>query len=123
MAVTDFKELVVDVTKALKDSAIEVTDEVEEIAVDVAKEAVKQLKEISPKKTGVYAKSWKIKKEKGELGKFSVTIYNQKKGYLTHLLEHGHAIHGGTGRAKAIPHISIAEKTAVEKFEKRLKRL
>lgn len=123
MAVTDFKELVVDVTKALKNSAIEVTDEVEEIAVDTGKEAVKQLKEISPKKTGVYAKSWKLKKEKGELGKFSVTVHNQKKGYLTHLLEHGHAIHGGTGRAKAIPHISVAEKTAVEKFEKRLGKL
>lgn len=123
MAVTDFKELVVDVTKALKDSAIEVTDEVEKIAVDVGKEAVKQLKEISPKKTGVYAKSWRLKKEKGELGKFSVTVYNQKKGYLTHLLEHGHAIHGGTGRAKAIPHISVAEKAAVEKIEKRLGKL
>ena len=123
MAVTDFKELVVDITKALKDSTIEVTDEVEKIAVGVGKEAVKQLKEISPKKTGVYAKSWKLKKEKGELGKFSVVVYNQKKGYLTHLLEHGHAIHGGTGRAKAIPHISVAEKAAIEKIEKRLGKL
>ena len=123
MAVTDFKELVVDITKALKDSTIEVTDEVEKIAVGVGKEAVKQLKEISPKKTGVYAKSWKLKKEKGELGKFSVVVYNQEKGYLTHLLEHGHAIHGGTGRAKAIPHISVAEKAAIEKIEKRLGKL
>ena len=123
MAVTDFKELVVDITKSLNNSAIEITDEVEKIAVSVGKEAVKQLKEISPKKTGVYAKSWKLKKEKGELGKFSVTVYNQKKGYLTHLLEHGHAIHGGTGRAKAIPHISVAEKAAIEKIEKRLGKL
>lgn len=123
MAVTDFKELVVDVTKALKDSTIEVTDEVEKIAVSVGKEAVKQLKEISPKKTGVYAESWKLKKEKGELGKFSVIVYNQKKGYLTHLLEHGHAIRGGTGRARAFPHISVAEKAAIEKIEKRLSKL
>lgn len=123
MAVTDFNELVVDITKAIKDSATEITDEVEKIFDEVGKDTVKWLKANSPKKTGIYAKSWKLKKEKGDLGKVSITVYNQKKGYLTHLLEHGHAIKNGKGRARAIPHISTAEKQAIEKVEKRMKKL
>lgn len=62
-----------------------------------------------------YRKGWATKTEKH--GDVETTIIHNKTDYqLTHLLEHGHAIAGGTGRTRAFPHIAPAEKYAAEKF-------
>lgn len=92
---------------------------IDEAAVEMAKEAVKELKRTSPKKTGEYAKSWKYKK----MSDGRVVIYN-KKYFLTHLLEHGHAITKGKRageRVEGRPHIEPVQKMISEKFPERVK--
>ena len=80
-------------------------------AAEVAKEAAQKLKQTSPKRQGKYARSWKVKQEKGRL-KVMVTVFSDKPEYrLTHLLEYGHAKRGG-GRVQGIEHIAPVEEWA-----------
>ena len=86
------------------------------LAVEVGKAgriALKSVRNGSPKKTGAYRKGWKLKTERQIINDdvASVTVYNQDRGYLTHLLENGHQKAGG-GRVAAIPHIKPAEEEA-----------
>lgn len=86
------------------------------LAVEVGKAgriALKSVRNGSPKKTGAYRKDWKLKTERQIINDdvASVTVYNQDRGYLTHLLENGHQKAGG-GRVAAIPHIKPAEEEA-----------
>lgn len=65
--------------------------------------------------TGKYSRGWKVKREKD-----GAVVYNASQPSLTHLLENGHdIIRNGqkVGRARAIPHISVAEEFANRKFE------
>lgn len=81
------------------------------VVPEVAKEAAKKLKQTSPKRQGKYARSWKVKQEKGRL-KVMATVYADKPEYrLTHLLEYGHAKRGG-GRVQGIEHIAPVEEWA-----------
>lgn len=91
----------------------------------VSKEALKRLKDTSPKEPGGgdYARGWAIRKD-GELG---AVLYNKVKPGLTHLLENGHLIKnqfGEFGRLAAIPHIKPVEEWAnaevVNEIERRL---
>lgn len=79
----------------------------------VSKEALKQLRNTSPKSPGggEYAKGWSLK----SIGQFETILYNKTKPGLTHLLERGHLIknqYGEYGRSKAIPHIKPVEEWA-----------
>jgi len=78
----------------------------------VGKEAVAKLKATSPKKTGDYAKGWRLKRERGSNGINDVTIHNATDYRLTHLLENGHVIRnkkGTYGRTSGIKHIAPVE--------------
>lgn len=78
----------------------------------VGKESVQKLKNGSPKKTGDYAKGWRLKRERGRNGINDVTIHNATDYHLTHLLENGHVIRnkkGTYGRAPAHKHIAPVE--------------
>lgn len=105
---------------ALKDIIKEYSKEVQDVVDDaipkVAKDAVKELKQTSPKRSGAYAASWTSQVEKGRLGDEAV-VYNKKYYMLTHLLEHGHAKVNG-GRVNGIPHIKPAEDHAGENLVK-----
>jgi hypothetical protein len=90
---------------------------IDDMITDVAKTSVKMLKEKSPKKTGKYAKSWKIKK----LGKKTV-IYNEI-GFLTHLLEHGHVIKSTGGRTRVFIHIKPVEDYVIKQVTKETERI
>ena len=107
-----------EIVNALKEYSNEITAAVNVSAESCAKTLQKQLKKTSPKNTGTYAQNWKIKKadySKYRLGKF--VVFNADPTYrLTHLLEYGHALKGGTVRVKAIPHIAPAEEAAVKEF-------
>lgn len=92
---------------------------VEETLPNVGKNAVKELKKRSPKKTGKYAKGWKSKVEKDRLGS-KVIVYNKTSYQLTHLLEKGHANRNG-GRTNGTPHIKPTEEKAVENALKQIK--
>lgn len=82
--------------------------------------AVQELKVTSPKRTGVYAKSWKASSKGGSTGLVTVTVHNAGKPGLTHLLEKGHAKwlfgHPTGGRVRAFPHIAPAYESAVKEL-------
>lgn len=123
------KEIKVDnlskeIMSALTEYADDISGLVEEVANDVGKEAVKELKTISPKrvrKGGKYAKGWRLKKDKLGKNRYSVKIHNKTDYQLTHLLEFGHATRNG-GRTKAIPHIRLTEEKYSKEYEERLKK-
>ena len=78
----------------------------------VGKESVSRLKSSSPKKTGDYARGWRLKRERGSNGINDVVIHNATDYHLTHLLENGHVVRnkkGTYGRAPAHKHIKPVE--------------
>ena len=114
--------------KAISDELTSYTDAVAE-AVDreldaVSKETQKKLKASSPGKNKKYAKGWRRQKGGDRLGPVYV-IYNGKRGYLTHLLERGHAKANGRGRVEGTPHIEPAaeeaEQEAIRRIEEGIK--
>ncbi len=88
----------------------QVQEAIEEAAAETTKETVQQLKAQSPRRTGRYAKAWTRKRTPQ-----GYVIYNRRY-YLTHLLEHGHAKRGG-GRVEGHKHIEPAETFAIQSFE------
>lgn len=100
----------------LNDWMDEFTTDTERTMQKVALETVTLLQKTSPKDTGEYANGWTAKKSKGGI----VTVYNDEKPMLTHLLEFGHAKVNG-GRVRAYPHIAKAERWAQEELTRRLK--
>lgn len=82
----------------------------------VAKDTAKELKRISPSDTGEYAENWTYEMKSDWSYGASATVYNEKKGNITHLLENGHEIVPQGGKVDAIPHISRAENHAKDEF-------
>lgn len=111
------------VEQTLTDYADDVNDIVKQEIKDAGKEAVKELKEKSPKRTGKYAKRWRSTVQKETAVGAEVVVHNKIYG-LTHLLEKGHAKRGG-GRVAGIPHIAPVEEEITRKLsgeiEKELK--
>ena len=101
----------------------DVTDGLKADCKQVAKECKDDIKQNSPKRSGKYKKSWKIKVNHESKEDIRITVYNGKHYRLTHLLEDGHAGKGGTskGAAPAYPHIAPAERRAAEKLQKKVK--
>ena len=97
----------------------------------VSKEAVRKLKNTSPKGTPHrrrYAEGWRKKKVKGRNGIDEVIVHNATNYQLTHLLENGHVIRnakGTYGRTNGIKHIKPVEEWATDalpqEIERRLK--
>lgn len=73
------------------------------------KEMVEAISNDSPKKTGKYAKGWKAKVTLGK-GYARIKGVNTARPELTHLLENGHKIAGGTKQTRKFPHIKDNEK-------------
>lgn len=111
------RDLAAEIAYELENFSKEVEDIVSEEIETVGKEMAKELKEVSPKRTGDYAKGWRMKRE----SKHKIIVKNSKKPYLTHLLEHGHAKRNG-GRVRAIPHIKPTEIKYQEKLAENIKR-
>jgi len=112
----NIEALAAEISDALSTYSKEIVDKIDLSSERLTKEAVKKLKKTSPKKTGQYAKSWTSKTEKKDGEPDAHTVYN-KEGWLTHLLENGHAKKGG-GRVEAIPHIRPAEEEVISEFVK-----
>lgn len=111
----DFQKAIID---NLREYSNEVVAESKKQVQQVGKETVNQLKETSPKRSGDYAKDWKMKKAFENANEIRVQVYNAHHYQLTHLLEYGHAKKNG-GRVEAIPHIRPAEQAAAEKLDKK----
>lgn len=108
--------------KTLTNYSDDISEIVEETANRIGKEAVQELKQISPKGfRKEYCKGWKLKKDKLGKNSYTIKIHNKTNYQLTHLLEFGHATRSG-GRTKAQPHIRPTEQKYSKKFEEELKR-
>lgn len=114
----NFAEVVQDMLqKQYYPQVVEVTTQVID---EVSKEAVKKLRQESPKGSkGKYARGWTRKVETGRMT-VGATVYGKTGTYqLAHLLEHGHAKRGG-GRTSAIVHIKPVEEWAVDEAYSRI---
>lgn len=108
--------------KYLNEYQEDISEEVENVANKVGKEAVNELKQISPKGAREsYVKGWRLKKDRVGKNRYIVKIHNKTDYQLTHLLEFGHATRNG-GRTKAIPHIRPTEEKYKKVFEQELKK-
>lgn len=107
----------------LQDYVEDITEGVEETTDILTKEAVKELKQTSPRGKGTrkkpYYKGWTRQKGKQNKGRYTVKIHNRTNYQLTHLLEFGHATRNG-GRTKAISHIRPLEEKYKKIYEQRI---
>lgn len=92
-------------------------EDVQKAVQESSKELVQDLKIHSPKRTGSYAKGWRIKKK----GKMRNIVHNKTDYQLTHLLENSHVKRGG-GRTTAYVHIKPAEERAIANFLEKIER-
>lgn len=123
------KTTVDDLSKAIQKTLAEyegVTIDSMKAAVDKAsKEAVRELKSSSPKRTGAYAKSWAAKKARlANKWAYQKTVHNKEHYRLTHLLEKGHRVvwaKNGRTWVDARPHIEKVEQKAVETLVNEMK--
>ena len=112
MAKTGSVEIQMD--RILEDATKEVKRAMSNAQDKIAKEGVQKLRNTSPKKTGDYAKGWRVKRERGRDIPV-VTIHNKTDYQLTHLLENGHIVRnakGEYGRTHGIKHIAPVEEWA-----------
>ena len=109
--------------KYLDEYGENIEEGVKEATDTITKEAVKEIKETSPrsKKTREtpYYKGWTKQAGKQNKGKYTVKIHNKTNYQLTHLLEFGHATRNGK-RTKAIPHIRPLEEKYSKLYEEKL---
>lgn len=105
------------------DEYIDEIDEVVKEEADVAiNEAKNELKIISPKDIGDYAKSWRAgTRQKGKRF-YSRAVYNLKYYRLTHLLEFGHINRDGISESEPKPHIRSTEEKYKQKFTDNVER-
>ena len=86
----------------------------------VATKVRKQISSNAPVLSGSYKGSWATRKTIETPTELEITVYS-KKGYLPHLLEHGHALRNG-GRASAREHIKPAEDEGAKELESEIRR-
>lgn len=121
-----------DLTKQINQILQEYADEVErdilKVEEDVTKEAVKKLKQTSPKadRNGGhrhYADDWTVDNESKK--KYARFVIKNKQYQLTHLLENGHDVvsHGKkSGHVNGQKHIKPVEEWCKSEVEKRLRK-
>ena len=111
------------VMKQLTDYTEETAKKVKESAKKHGKNAVRMLKQSSPRDTGEYAGGWRSKVSYESELELRNTVYNKQKPQITHLLENDHAGPYGKGTVKARPHIEQVEKKVVRDFEKEVEEI
>lgn len=108
------------IASALAEYSSDVTQGVKDNCKQAAKDAVSELKQTSPKRTGEYGKGWKTKTNYESEDDIRISVYNGKKPQITHLLENGHVSRNGTkrtfGTVKSYPHIAEAEQHVIDKL-------
>lgn len=110
-----------EITMLMEEYTDEIRAGIEQVASELAESGVEELKKVSPKRYGKYAKSWTSRATIGA-NFVNFKIYNAKHYRLTHLLEKGHALRDG-GRTKSIVHIKPVEQRIIEEFETRVKKV
>lgn len=118
-----------EIGKILKDYEGEIEREVALSSWEVGETVVQVLQTSAntPKMTGEYARGWRYDKVTSSYGLVHITVYNETKPQLTHLLEFGHVLKRGgrkVGDVKAYSHIlariNLAEELLMKKVEEQL---
>ena len=112
-------QLADEIVNSVQDYTEDVQKSIEKEVRSTARKVKKEVKENSPVDTGDYRDGWAYSTSK-KAGRIVITVYNKDKPSLTHLLEKGHNIAGGTGRVPAQRHIGPAEDKYIPKLEKRI---
>ena len=115
------------VTKILDEYQDATTENMKQAVDAVSKKVVRRLHTESPKRTGAYAKSWAVKKDRSvKQWSYTKIVYAESPHYrLTHLLEKGHKVVGAkNGRTwvDARPHIKNVEQEAIEELLDEIKK-
>lgn len=115
------------VEAALSEYGDEIVQIMQEEVKDAAKMCVKEISNRAPKRSGDYAKSFKVlTTENGPFGSRAVVGAGGQFYRLTHLLEHGHhkVLWGKDtdGNVGAFPHIGPAEAIVSQQFVDKVKR-
>ncbi|MFJ7736399.1 HK97 gp10 family phage protein [Lysinibacillus sp. NPDC097287] len=103
------------IARELQRYSLVLKEDVDKATKEVSKETVDELKNgpLTPRRTGDYAASWRMRKVRGKW-----VVHSEDHYRLTHLLEKGHAKVGG-GRVRAYKHIQpAAEKAAISLEDK-----
>lgn len=80
-----------DLLGELNNWTADIQQEVRKLTDIKAKELQRIYKKESPRRTGAYAQSWRIKTTEDSAFRYERTVYSAKPHYrLTHLLENGH---------------------------------
>lgn len=116
------------INEELQNLGVAVDDDMQEVFDEVGKEAVKKLKETSPKNpkgkhSGRYAKGWTYEKGKRYRGKAVGVVRNKTDPQLTHILEYGHPlVRNGkvVGNVEAREHIRPVAEWVAEEIENKL---
>ena len=82
--------------------------EVIELTDEKSEELKELIEEASPKRTGKYSKTWKIKVTENAFSHYEKTVHNQKHYQRTHLLEKPHVKRNHKGTVAARVHIKPA---------------
>ncbi|MGF6356162.1 HK97 gp10 family phage protein [Paenibacillus sp. 4624] len=103
---TDIDNLAREILNAVKDYTDDVSEAIEKRVDEVAELVRADAQSNAPKRTGKYAKGFKVTKQGGG-GKAKRVVWNKKNSRIVHLLEFGHAKRGG-GRVAGRPHLRPA---------------
>ena len=114
-------DLAKEVMRGLDEYADVTTEQVKKAVRKAGNTVRKEIQENAPKNTGVYAKSWAVKKVRESSHTLEVVVHSKNRYQLTHLLEFGHCLRNG-GRTRARSHIAPAEAKGIEQLEKQIER-
>lgn len=120
------RDLADDIMRELKTYSDALAVKIDETSKKKAQKLMRKIKETSPKLTEDYSKGWRVKQVTEKLGASKFVVHNKTDYQLTHLLEEGHYIHGGTYFVQPIPHIIPAryeiEKEFMSEVEEAIKK-
>lgn len=97
------------------------TEDMKEAVKSASKTVQKEIKANAPKDTGMYKKSWSIKKVSETSTKLHMVVHSRNRYQLAHLLEYGHAKRNG-GRVEGKAHIAPAEQNGIRQLQEEIER-
>lgn len=118
---TSIDDLANQIVQAVKSYTDDVTNAIEKEVDDTAERIKQEAIDNSPKRTGDYAKGFKVTKQnRGGINRR--VIWNKKHSRRVHLLEFGHAKRGG-GRVAGRAHLRPAYDGNVETMQQNIRRI
>lgn len=112
---------ILEINDILNEYSNDIQEGITKEAQIVTKEAVSELKNTSPRRTGDYRKGWSVKTTKGK-GFVKSIVHNATDYQLTHLLEKPHLKRNG-GLTTPKVHIKPVEEKSKKEYEKQVENI